>query len=120
MFPDSPIGEICVRWISYPAQKPNNLGHHTDFCALTVPLYSSQKPVQGAFFSQMAEEFNIPEFKGLKAVKHCFRPAEDTSSLYAVAFCQLPHDSIDSDGQRYGDVLTSMCSRQDRTNHRKY
>lgn len=119
-FPDLALGEICVRWLSYPAQKPKNSGRHTDFCAMTVPLYSSRSPVSSPFFGQMAEDFDIPGFDRVKAHKHCFTPASYMSALYVVAFCQLPMDSRDRKYNRYADMLTHMCSSQDRTNTRKY
>lgn len=119
-FPDLALGEICVRWLSYPAQEPKNSGRHTDFCAMTVPLYSSRRPAGLPFFGQMAEDFDIPEFDKAKSYEHCFTPASDTSALYVVAFCQLPMDSIDRKHNKYADMLTRMCSSRDRTNTRKY
>lgn len=110
VFPGLPLGEVCIRAMYYPRQVAKNLGTHTDFCALSVPIYDSADfDRRDAFYGEAVSRFSIADFAGKKPLPHSFKPSAKVDRLYVVAFCQLPMEMVDYNGQRYGDLITELC-----------
>jgi hypothetical protein len=116
MFPDTFLGECCIRTIWYDAAtEKQSLGHHLDACFVTVPMFDSLSEKPGCpFLGYMAQEAGYG-----KAKKHAFI-VDTKPRMYVVGFVQLPMDLELPDGRRYGDVLTDFLNTQDDTNGRNY
>jgi hypothetical protein len=116
MFPDTFLGECCIRTIWYDATtEKQSLGHHLDACFVSVPMFDSLKEKPGCpFLGYMAQEAGYG-----KAKKHGF-VVDTKPRLYLVGFVQLPMDLELPTGKRYGDVLTEFLNTQDDTNNRSY